>query len=122
MANMNPTDTSAPKSTSTSTSTPGTAAAPTLPSFATFGAALDPMSMWATTQQTFTKLMTDAAARTQSFADQYVALEGQMITRAKDAISTWAQLSHDALAYSVQLSSETRKVGVDAARKMGVQA
>lgn len=119
MANTNPTT---PTSSTTAPKTESAASAPTLPSFAQFGAAFDPMAMWATTQQTWTKLMTDAAGRAQSFADQYVALEGQMITRAQDAISTWAQLSHDALSYSVQLSSEARKVSLDAARKMGVQA
>jgi hypothetical protein len=113
MANQTTTNTAAPKT--------EPAAAPTFPTFPTF-ASFDPMAMWTTSQQTWTKLMTDAVGRAQSFSDQYVALEGQMMTRAHEAITTWAQLTHEALSYGVQLSTEARKIGFEAARKFSPAA
>jgi hypothetical protein len=104
----------------TTETTTAAAAAPKTPftAFPTF----DPMAMWATTQQTWAKLMADSTTRSQALADQYVAMESQFIARAHEAINTWAQLAHDALTYSTQLSTEARKLGVDAAKKMGAQA
>ncbi|HEY1557078.1 MAG TPA: hypothetical protein VGF94_19720, partial [Kofleriaceae bacterium] len=81
----------------------------------------DPMAMFAASQQAFQQMMTDAQGRARAFADEYAQLEAQLVARAKQAIDTWAQLAHDALAYSAQLSAEARKLGVDAARKMGAQ-
>lgn len=98
-----------------------TTAAPPFPGFPSFPA-FDPMAMFAATQQSWQKLMADAGSRSQAFADQFVAMEGQLIARAHEAINTWAQLAHDALTYSTQLSAEARKLGLDAAKKMGPQA
>ncbi len=70
----------------------------------------DAHAMW-------TKMFADAQVRAHSFADQFAQLEAQMMERAKQAIDTWAQLAHDALAYSQQLSAQARKLGVDAAKK-----
>ena len=81
-------------------------------------AAFDPMQMWTQSQQTFQKLVTETYARAQSFADQYTALESQMIARAQSAVASWSQLAQDAIAYSAQLSAEARKLGFDALRKM----
>ncbi len=83
--------------------------------FATF----DPMTMWATSQQTFAKLMTDGFGRAQMFAEQCAAMEAQFVTRAQGAVANWAQLAQDAIAYSSQLSAEARKLGFDAAKKIG---
>ena len=84
-------------------------------------ASFDPMAAFAASQQVFQKLAADAQARAQSFADEYAQLEAQMMARAKQAIEMWAQLAQDALAYSAQLSAEARKLGMEAARKMGLQ-
>lgn len=68
----------------------------------------DPMAAFAATQQAAQKMM-----------DDYAQLETQLMARAKQAIETWAQLAQDALAYSAQLSAQARKLGLDAARKIG---
>ena len=113
MSNTNTTNTTAAPKSDSHTAAPA-AASP-------FGS-FDPMAMWATTQQTWAKLMTDAVGRAQSYADQYVTIEGQLLSRTHDAIGTWAQLTHEALTYSAQLSGEARKMGFDAVRKMGAAA
>ena len=104
------------KDTSTSTSTSN----PTRPMdpFTAF----DPMAAWAASQEAFQKMLVDAHARTKAFADEYAALEAQMIARAQAAIASWAQLAQDAIAYGAQLSQQARKLGLDAARKAGVGA
>ena len=79
----------------------------------------DPMTAWTTAQQTFPKLFADAAARAQAFAEEYASLEAQMHAKAQAAVASWAQLTQEAIAYSAQLSQQARKLGVDAARKMG---
>jgi GAF domain-containing protein len=79
--------------------------------------AFDPYAAWTASQQAFHKLMADAQAQAQAFADEYAQLEAQLVARAKQAIDTWAQLAQDALAYSSQLSAQARKLGLDAARK-----
>jgi hypothetical protein len=84
--------------------------------FATF----DPMTMWATSQQAFAKLMTDSVGRAHAFAEQCAAMESQWVTRAQGAVASWAQLAQDAIAYSSQLSAEARKLGFDAAQKLTV--
>jgi hypothetical protein len=107
--------------TTNTTNTQKSAAAASAFPFPTF-ASFDPMAMWATTQQTFAKLMADSTTRSQALADQFVAMETQFVARAHDAINTWSQLAHDALTYGTQLTAETRKLGVDAAKKMAPQA
>ena len=85
-------------------------------------ASFDPMAAWTTAQQTFHKMFADAAARAQAFGEEYAALEAQMYAKAQAGIANWAQLTQDALAYSAQLSQQARKLGGEAARKMGVGA
>lgn len=82
----------------------------------------DPMAYWTQSQQTFQKLVSDSYTRAHSFAEQYAALETQMVSRAQGAVSNWAQLAQDAIAYSAQLSAEARKLGFETARKMSVGA
>ena len=81
--------------------------------------AFDPMAAFAASQQTWQRMIAEAQGRAQAFADEYAQLEAQMIARAKQAIETWAQLAQDALTYSAQLSAQARKLGMDAARKVG---
>src|SRR5688500_20309036 len=85
-------------------------------------ASFDPMAYWTQSQQTFQKLMTETYARAQSFADQYSALESQMITRAQGAVANWAQLAQDAIAYSAQLSAAARKMGFEHLHKTSAPA
>jgi hypothetical protein len=104
-----------PETPKTTPPTPSFPSFPTLPTF-------DPYAMWQQGQQTFTKLMADSVARWQSFGDQYAAVEQQLSTHAQTAVTTWAQLAKDAIAYGTQLSAEGRKLGVETAKKMGVGA
>jgi hypothetical protein len=85
-------------------------------------AAFDPMAYWNTSQQSFQKMLVDAYGRAQAFADQYAAMEQQFISRAQTAVSNWAQLTNEALAYGAQLSAEARKIGFETAKRMGVGA
>jgi hypothetical protein len=82
--------------------------------------AFDPIAIWNASQQAFTKVMTDAYGRAQSFADQYAALEHQMVERAKMAIQNWSQLCQDAITYGAHLSAEARKISFETARKVGI--
>lgn len=84
--------------------------------------AFDPMAAWTASQQSFQKMMTDSYARAQAWADEYAALEAQMFARANTAIDTWAQLAHETINYTAQLSAQARKLGFEAARKAGVGA
>ncbi|HWO21587.1 MAG TPA: hypothetical protein VNO30_22615 [Kofleriaceae bacterium] len=84
---------------------------PQFPSF-------DPLAYWATVQQTFQRATADASGRAQAFADQYAALEAQLVQRAQGAVATWVQLTQDALTYGAQLSAEARKISLDAFRKV----
>lgn len=106
-----------PKATAPKTESPFPAF-PSLPNFPQF----DPMSMWTAGQQTFTKMMTDAVARWQSFSEQYAAIEQQVSTQAQGAVSHWAQLAKDAITYGSQLSAESRKLSIETVQKMGVGA
>ena len=80
----------------------------------------NPVAAWTQAQQMFAKSMTDSVARAQAWSDEYAAMETQMLARANAAIDTWAQLAHDSLAYTAQLSSQARKLSFEAARKAGV--
>lgn len=102
--------------TETTPNTPKTDSTSTNP-FASF-ASFDPMAMWSAQQQAFHKLLTDAQGRAQAMAEEYAALEAQMVTRARQAIETWAQLAQDAISYSSQLTAQARKIGLEAARKI----
>jgi len=80
--------------------------------------AFDPFAAWTQSQQAFTKMMTDAFGRAQSFGEQCAAFETAAVTRAQGAIATWAQLAQDTLAYTAQLSAESRKLALETARRM----
>ena len=85
-------------------------------------AALDPMGYWSS----FRDAMTTARASTAGYADkldaQYAEIEQQLVERAHLAVATWAQLANDAITYGARLSTEARKLGADAAKKMGATA
>ena len=102
-----------PTETKTETNTKTTASSAT-PSFAGF----DPMSMWTQGQQAFHQMMADAYGRMASFADEYAAMESQLVTRAQGAVHNWAQLTADAFAYGAQLSAQARKLGLENAKKL----
>lgn len=89
--------------------------------FQTF-AAFDPMALWSQGQAQMQKLMGDATARWQAFADQYAQIEHQVSSHAQTAVTNWAQLAKDAIAYGVQLSAEARKLSIETAKKLGVHA
>jgi len=82
----------------------------------------DPTGAWAQSQQAFSKLVADSVARWQTFAEQYAAVEQQVATHAHDAVNQWAQLAKDAIAYGAQLSGEARKLSIETAKKLGIQA
>ncbi len=84
--------------------------------------AFDPMQMWAQGQAQMQKLMGDATARWTAFADQYAQIEQQVSSHAQAAVTNWAQLAKDAIAYGVQLSAEARKLSLETAKKLGVTA
>ncbi len=103
----------------TTPETPKTApSAPSFPQVPSF----DPLAMWQQGQQAFTKMMNDSLSRWQAFGDQYAAIEAQVSTQAQNAVTQWAQLAKDAIAYGSQLSAEGRKLAAEAAKKMGVGA
>lgn len=95
--------------------TPKTETPFTAPSF-------DPTAAWTQGQQVFTKLMTDAVARWQTFQDQYATIEQQLQAQATQNVNHLAQLAKDAIGYGMQLSAEARKLTVETAKKMGIQA
>jgi hypothetical protein len=107
---------------STETKTPKTEPQTSAPKQDNPFAAFDPMAYWATVQQAFQRLATDAQGRAQAYVEQYGALEAQLVQRAQGAVATWAQLTGDAIAYGAQLSAESRKLGIEAVRKMGTKA
>ena len=76
------------------------------------------MSAWTQGQQTFHQMMADTFGRMTSFAEEYASMESQLVTRAQGAISNWAQLTADAIAYGAQLSAQARKVGLENAKKL----
>jgi hypothetical protein len=87
--------------------------------------AFDPMAvfhMWTNAHQTFAKMMGESSARAQAWSDEVAAMETQLFTRMNAAIDQWAQLAHDSLTYTAQLSAQARKLGVEAARKAGAGA
>jgi len=84
--------------------------------------AFDPIAYWGAVQQAFQRMAADAQGRAQAFADQYGALEAQLVQRAQGAVATWAQLAQDAIAYGAQLSVEARRIGLDADRRTGAGA
>lgn len=85
-------------------------------------AAFDPFAMWTASQQAFARMMAEGHGRAQGYADQYAALESQMIARAQAAVASWAQLTQDAIAYGSQLSAEARKLSLETFKKMGFAA
>ena len=80
----------------------------------------NPLAAWATATAGAQKIAADSIARAQAWSDEYAANEAKMLERAHGAIDAWAQLAHDTINYSAQLSAQARKLSFDAARKAGV--
>jgi hypothetical protein len=78
----------------------------------------DPMTAWTQGQAALHQMMADAFGRMTSFAEEYASMESQFVTRAQGAVSNWAQLTADAIAYGAQLSAQARKVGLENAKKL----
>jgi hypothetical protein len=53
---------------------------------------------------------------------QYATLEAQWVTQAQKAVASWAQLTSDAILYSVELSAHARRLALDVARKASAPA
>ncbi len=78
-----------------------------------------PFGAWTQTQASFQKIVGDSYVRAQAWGDEFAANESQVVTKAHGAIDTWAQLAHDSINYTAQLSVQARKLSADAARKAG---
>ena len=110
--------------TETKTETKTTASTPFPPppfqagAFANPFAGFDPMNAWTQGQQAFHQMMADAYGRITSFAEEYAAMESQLVTRAQGAVHNWAQLTADAFTYGAQLSAQARKLGLENAKKL----
>lgn len=85
-------------------------------------AALDPMGYWSSFRDAMTAARTQSAGVADKLDAQYSELEQQLVERAHLAVATWAQLANDAISYGSRLSTEARKLGADAAKKMGATA
>ena len=85
-------------------------------------AALDPMGYWSSFRDAMTQAQSHTAGVAGKLDAQYVELEQQLVERAHLAVATWAQLANDAISYGSRLSTEARKRGADAAKKMGATA
>ncbi len=85
-------------------------------------AALDPMGYWSSFREAMTSAQAQSTKLTDKLDTQYVELEQQLVERAHLAVATWAQLANDAITYGTRLSTEARKLGADAAKKMGATA
>jgi len=106
-----------PTETKTETKTTASAQIPAA-AFANPFAGFDPMGAWTQGQHAFHQMMADAYGRMQSFAEEYAAMESQLVTRAQGAVQNWAQLTADAFAYGAQLSAQARKLGLENAKKL----
>ena len=80
---------------------------------------VNPFGAWTASQAQFQKMFADSYVRAQAWSDEYAAQEAQMVTRAHAGIDTWAQLAHDTINYTSQLSAQARKLSAEAARKAG---
>jgi hypothetical protein len=76
----------------------------------------DPMAMWTRSQEMMRDAFADAVTRSQAFTDHISTMEQDAVTRANAAVTAWAQLAHDTITYSAQLSAEARKLAADAMR------
>lgn len=103
-----------PTETKTETKTTTPNFIPTMPQMPAF----DPMAAWTQGQQAFHQMLADAYGKMASFAEEYASLESQLVTRAQGAVQSWAQLTTDAIAYGVQLSTQARKLGLENAKKL----
>lgn len=80
----------------------------------------NPLAAWTTATAGAQKLAADSLARAQAWSEEYAATEADVAKRAHSAVDTWAQLAHDSINYTAQLSAQARKLSFDAARKAGV--
>jgi hypothetical protein len=85
-------------------------------------AALDPMGYWTSFRSAMTTAQQHGSSVAGKLDAQYVELEAQLVERAHTAVATWAQLANDSINYAAKLSAEARKLGADAAKKMGASA
>lgn len=69
----------------------------------------NPLTAWTTATAGAQKLAADTFARAQAWSDDYAATEAEMTKRAHTAIDAWAQLAHDTINYTSQLSAQARK-------------
>jgi hypothetical protein len=81
-------------------------------------AALDPMGYWSSFRDAMTTARTSTAGYADKLDAQYAEMEQQLVERAHLAVATWAQLANDAINYGARLSTEARKLGADAAKKV----
>ncbi len=81
---------------------------------------VNPLGAWTATQATWQKMIGDHFVRAQAWSDEYATNEAEMIKRAHGAVDTWAQLAHDTINYTAQLSAQARKLSFEAARKSGL--
>jgi hypothetical protein len=79
----------------------------------------NPLAAWTTATAGAHKIAADSFARAQAWSDEYASNEADLTKRAHAAVDTWAQLAHDTINYTAQLSAQARKLSVDAARKAG---
>lgn len=84
--------------------------------------AFDPLAAWTAGQATWQKLLNDSFSRAQAWADEYATIEAQAYGRALQAVDTWAQLAKDTIQYSQQLTTQARKLSLEAVRKAGIGA
>jgi len=92
------------------------------PKFENPFAAFDPIVYWNAAQQAFQRMAADGQGRAQAAADQYGALEAQLVQRTQAAVTAWVQLAQDAIAYGAQLSAEARRIALDAVRRASAGA
>jgi hypothetical protein len=84
--------------------------------------ALDPMGYWSSFRDAITNARTQSAGVADKLDSHYAEVETQLVERAHLAVATWAQLANDAISYGSRLSTEARKLGADAAKKVGASA
>ena len=66
---------------------------------------------------TWSKLTQEQIARMDQMAEQMFKLQGQAVTRTRDAIDETARLMKESLTYATELSGEWRKITLDATKR-----
>jgi len=65
----------------------------------------------------WTKMTSEQIARMDQMADQLHKLNGQAVEKAREAIDETARLMKESISYATALSTEWRKITVDATKK-----